>query len=180
MLCQYAAAHCNLTKTYFIKKTVMAGDFLGGLGGLMKGLSGFMPQDDPAVKMMNNQTEVNDFKKQETEIFAQIGKQVVEQQGTVSFGELGERLKLVQINLAAAEAKLKAAQQEQEAAQQAENEAAEQSTCPECGLQNADGVKFCQECGAKLAVAKVFCSNCGAENAPGTKFCGSCGTKIGE
>lgn len=160
--------------------TAMAGDFLGGLGGLMKGLSGFMPQDDPAVKMMNSQTEVSDLKNQETELFAQIGRQAVERQGLNGFGELGERLKLVQVNLAAAEAKLKAVQQEQEAAQRAEDEAAEKSTCPQCGVQNADGVKFCQECGAKLAVEKVFCSNCGAENAPGTKFCGSCGTKIGQ
>jgi len=158
----------------------MAGDFLGGLGGLMKGLSGFMPQDDPAVKMMNSQTEVSELKNQETELYAQIGKLAVEQQGVGNFGELGERLKLVQVNLAGAESKLKAVQQEQEAAQRAQDEAAEKSTCPECGVQNADGVKFCQECGAKLAVEKVFCSNCGAENTPGTKFCGSCGTKIGE
>ena len=157
----------------------MASDFLGGLGGLMKGLSGLMPQDDPAVKMMNNQTEVNDLKGQQTDIFAQIGKMAVEQQGVGSFGEIGERLKLVQINLAAAESKLNAAKQEQEAVERAEDEAEEKSTCPECGAHNTEDVNFCQECGAKLGVAKkVFCSGCGAENAPGTKFCGSCGAKI--
>lgn len=156
----------------------MASDFLGGLGGLVKGLSGFMPQDDPAVKMLNSQTEVSDLKKQEMEIYAQIGEMAVKQQGVESFGETGNRLKLIQVNLAAAETKLKAAQQEQEAAQRAQTEEAEKLTCPECGVQNADGVKFCQECGAKLSVAKAFCSNCGTENAPGTKFCGSCGTKI--
>ena len=30
----------------------MANDLFGNLGGLMRGLSGFMPQDDPGVKLM--------------------------------------------------------------------------------------------------------------------------------
>ena len=43
----------------------MANDLFGGLSGLMKGLSGFMPQDDPNVMMMNAQNEVSDLMTQE-------------------------------------------------------------------------------------------------------------------
>lgn len=52
----------------------MTNDLFGGFGGLMKGLSGFMPQDDPKVKLMNAQSELNELKAEETEIFAQIGR----------------------------------------------------------------------------------------------------------
>lgn len=43
-------------------------------GGLMKGQSGFMPQDDPDVKV----TELNDLQKKEAELYMQIGKQALE------------------------------------------------------------------------------------------------------
>ena len=60
-----------------------------------------------------------------------------------------------------------------------EKEAKEKTICPECGMQNPDGVKFCQECGSRLGVStKIFCTQCGAENPPGTKFCGECGSRI--
>jgi hypothetical protein len=51
---------------------------LGGLGGLVKGLSGIMPQDDPAVKLLNAQTGLADLRKQEAEILAEIGRQAFE------------------------------------------------------------------------------------------------------
>ena len=41
----------------------MGNELFGGLGGLMKGLSNLMPQDDPAVKMMNAHTQVGDLQK---------------------------------------------------------------------------------------------------------------------
>lgn len=47
-------------------------------GGLMKGLSGFMPQDDPDVKVMMAQSELNDLQKKEAELYMQIGKQALE------------------------------------------------------------------------------------------------------
>ena len=56
----------------------MANDFLGGLGGLMKGLSGLMPQDDPNVKILNAQAELNDLQKKETDLYAEIGKAALE------------------------------------------------------------------------------------------------------
>ena len=43
----------------------MAEDLFGGLGklgGLMKGLSSFMPQDDPNTKIFNAQNELNELK----------------------------------------------------------------------------------------------------------------------
>ncbi len=158
----------------------MPGDFLGGLGGLMKGLSGFMPQDDPEVKMFNVQSEVDDLKKQETQLLAQIGQKAIAEGGIARFGELGEQLKLVQTNLAAAEGKLKTALEEKDAKDKAEKEEEQKYTCPDCGTRNPDGVKFCQECGAKLGIVKAFCPNCGAENPAGTRFCGGCGTKIAQ
>ncbi|MCK9251893.1 MAG: zinc ribbon domain-containing protein [Eubacteriales bacterium] len=149
----------------------MANDVFGGLGGLMKGLSGFMPQDDPDVQIMKLQSDVSDLKQQEQEIFAQIGRQALASQGAAAFGELGDRLKLVQINLAAAEQKARTLQAAKEAKQNA-------FTCPSCGHENPDGTKFCQECGTRLGTAaKTACTACGAELAPGTRFCGECGAR---
>jgi len=167
----------------------MANDFLsglgnlggglgGGLGGLMKGLTNLMPQDDPNVKLMTTQSDVSDLAKQEEEIYGQIGRKAVELDGLDRFGELANKLRLVQSNLADARGKLEQAQQAQAAQQQAEEAQTAKCTCPSCGVQNPDGVKFCQECGTKLGADKVFCTNCGEENAPGTRFCGSCGTNL--
>lgn len=156
----------------------MASDLFGGLGGLMKGLSGFMPQDDPAVKTLNAQTDVSDLEKQEQELYAEIGKQAIDRYGTNSFGETAEKLKLVQSNLATARQKLDEIKAEQEAAEREQKAAEEACTCPECGHRNPEGTRFCQECGTKLgAPAKVFCTSCGAELAPGVRFCGECGAR---
>lgn len=48
--------------------------------------------------------------------------------------------------------------------------------CPQCGHQNAPGVKFCTECGAKQG--KATCASCQAELSPGAKFCNECGQKV--
>jgi formate dehydrogenase maturation protein FdhE len=149
-------------------------DLFGGLSGLMKGLSGFMPQDDPDVKIMNAQNEINDLRKKETEIYAEVGRQVMAREAH-QFPELLNQLQLVQANLQEAERKLKSAQEEKkakEAARQAEERAL---TCPSCGNYNPEGVKFCQECGTRLGVPK--CSACGAELTPSARFCGECGKK---
>lgn len=55
----------------------MSGDLLGGL---MKGLSGLMPQDDPDVKILQAQAKVNDLKKEENKLYAQLGRQVMEEE----------------------------------------------------------------------------------------------------
>ena len=149
-----------------------------GLGGLVKGLSNLMPQDDPAVQLLNAQTELDGYQKQEQELYAQIGKSAVDSKGLEAFGQLGEKLALVQANIAAAQQKLSGAKAEQDAKKKAEDEAAAALTCPSCGHVNPTGTAFCGECGTKLgAPAKTFCTSCGAELAPGTKFCGACGAK---
>jgi len=149
-------------------------DFLSGLSGLVKGLSGFMPQDDPNVKVMTAQSEINDLKKQETELYAEIGRQALAR-GMGQFPELESRLRLVQENLAAAEAKLNAAKQEKEAKEAAQRVQDVLRTCPACGYRNPEDSRFCQECGHKLGATR--CHQCGAELAPGTRFCGTCGAK---
>lgn len=53
------------------------------------------------------------------------------------------------------------------------------AVCPQCGANNAQGVRFCNQCGAPMNQRPSGkCSGCGEENPPGTKFCGSCGTKL--
>lgn len=147
---------------------------LGNLGGLMKGLSGFMPQDDPDVKLMTAQSDLNDLQRQEIELYAMIGREALTK-GSGQYPELESKLRLVQENLAEAQNRLKSAQTEKndmEAARRAEDEA---RTCISCGAVNPDGTKFCQECGAKLGA--VNCHKCGSALAPGMRFCGECGAK---
>ncbi len=152
---------------------------LGGLGGLMKGLSGFMPQDDPNVKLMNAQNEVSELEAKETEAYAQIGKQAVKADGLERFGELADRLRLIQSNLALARGTLESVQLEKAAGEKAVQEAEQRLICPACGMRNTDGMKFCQGCGAKLgADSKPVCASCGAELVPGVRFCGECGQRI--
>ncbi len=159
----------------------MANDLFGGLGGLMKGLSNFMPQDDPNVKLMNATNEVNDLKKQEAEIYAQIGRKAVSMHGIDSFGELSDKLKLIQSNLRSAEEKLSDMQSQKEERERAEAEKKNASTCSACGHENPENTKFCQECGTKLGGSgKAFCVSCGAELVSGTRFCGECGARQGD
>ena len=81
-------------------------------------------------------------------------------------------------NIASVQAKLNAAKAEQQAKEQAEKEEKAACTCPSCGHENPEGVKFCQECGTKLGgSAKKHCTSCGAELTPGTRFCGECGAR---
>lgn len=152
----------------------MTNDLFGGFGGLMKGLSSFMPQDNPDVKLMKIQSDLSDLQNQETELYAEIGKQSL-LKNSGQFPELENRLKLVQANLADVHSRLEAAQSEKSKKEQEDLRAEEQCTCPECGYRNSEGVKFCQECGAKLGVS--HCRRCGAVLAPGTRFCGECGTR---
>lgn len=156
----------------------MANDLFGSLGGLMKGLSGFMPQDDPNVVLLNAQTEVSALKNQEEAIYTEIGK-LAYAQNPDAFPEQNNKLQLIKANLSAAEAKLNAKQQEIKEAEQARRAAEDRLSCPNCGARNEEGVKFCQECGTKLGPSKSFCTGCGQENPPGTRFCGNCGQQLG-
>jgi len=151
---------------------------LGNLGGLMKGLSSFMPQDDPNTQLMKLQAEVSDLKKQETDIYTEIGKKAVEQYGLDAFADVADRMKLIQANLAAAEGRLSAAKVEKEARDNAAQAARADRTCPQCGHENPEGTKFCQECGGKLGAQANVCPSCGTGNPAGVKFCQECGAKL--
>ncbi|MBR4058553.1 MAG: zinc ribbon domain-containing protein [Lachnospiraceae bacterium] len=150
---------------------------LGGLGGLMKGLTSIMPQDEPATQYLRLQGEVSDLQKQEKDLYVQIGQMAVEQYGLESFGEIADKMRLTQANLAAAQQKLNAAKAEAEEKERLKKEALAGRTCSQCGHENPEGTKFCQECGSKLGVQNL-CPACGAANAPGVKFCQECGSRL--
>lgn len=149
----------------------MTNDIFGGLGGLMKGLSGFMPQDDPNVKLMNAQSELDDLKKQETTLFAEIGRQAFA--ANPSGYAQTEKLRLIQMNIASAEERLNTATSEKAQAEQLKKSSEARNTCPACGHLNPDGTKFCQECGGRIG--NSVCQTCGAALQSGTRFCGECG-----
>ncbi len=154
------------------------GNLGGALGGLMGGLakSGLVPKDTPEGKLLAAQSELSDYQKQESELLLEIGRQAYEQ--NPSAWPQDAKLKLIQQNIAAAQATLDEAKQAQEQAEAEKAAADAVGKCPNCGHKNADGVKFCQECGSKLgAPAKAFCTSCGAELAAGTRFCGECGAR---
>lgn len=153
----------------------MGTDLFGGLGGLMKGLSGLMPQDDPDVKVMNAQTTLSDLKEQEMVLYAEVGRAALTD-SPGRYPEAEERLKLIQADIRDAMTALDSAQSEKENRDKAAQIADEIRTCPQCGAYNPEGVAFCQECGAKLS-QQTTCPNCGATVAPGVRFCGVCGTK---
>ena len=154
------------------------GDTLGNLmGGLAK--TGLVPKDTPEGKLLAAQSELSDFQKQESELLLEIGRQAYEQ--NPSAWPQDAKLKLIQQNIAAAQATLNEAKQAQEQADAAKAAEDAKGKCPNCGNKNAEGVKFCQECGTPLAAAgPKHCTSCGAELAPGTRFCGECGAKQGE
>lgn len=141
---------------------------------MMKGLSSFMPQDDPDVALMMAGSEVSDLQKQENELYAQIGKQALAE-GRVQLPELQSKLRLVQENLSAAQLKLQSAQADKEKIDSARRVEEEARLCPDCNSMNPEGIKFCRECGARLGALK--CAECGASLSPGTRFCGECGAR---
>jgi len=153
----------------------MAKDLFGGLSQLIKGFSGFMPQDDPDVKLLNAQTEISELEQQEAELFAEIGRQAYEENPAA--WPQDEKLRLIRSNLEAAREKLAALQEDKRAKEAAQAAARNETLCPSCGFQNPEGTKFCQECGAKLRAQRTRCAGCGADLAPNARFCGECGMK---
>ena len=83
-------------------------ELFGSLGGLMKGLSNFMPQDDPNTQLFNLQAEVTDLKKKENDLYTRLGRAAEAQYGLDGFGELADQLRLVHSELAENQQKLNA------------------------------------------------------------------------
>lgn len=161
------------------------------LTGIVKGLSGFMPQDDPDVKIFNAQTEIKELAEKIEKVYARLGRHVYESGGSESYSEVKAELDLLNANRQTAERRLqeakeeKAARERAAAGEQARREAQEAAlSCPNCGAYNPIGTNFCQECGTELSaptvVSKRFCCDCGAEISEGSRFCGSCGAKVME
>lgn len=73
------------------------------LTGIVKGLSGFMLQDDPDVKIFNAQTEMKEFSEREGKIYARLGRQVYETDGGENYPEIRAELDLLAANKQAAE-----------------------------------------------------------------------------
>lgn len=149
----------------------MGNDLFGSIGGLVKGFVDYLPQDDPDVMLMKVRSEIDDMKKQETEIYAEIGRQAVSKHEE-QYPE-AEQLRLIQANLTQAQVRLEKAENEKAARDKEKQSEEAECTCYSCGCVNSPGVKFCRECGARLGPVK--CRRCGAELAPGTRFCGECG-----
>jgi len=151
------------------------------LTGIVKGLSDFMPQDDPDVKIFNAQSDMKELTAKIEKVYAQLGKQVYEANGGEAYPEIKAELDALSASRKEAEERLHAAKEEKSAKERAEAEA-HANACPNCGTHCQEGNKFCQECGTKLerpeTAAKRFCPNCGNEIAAGHRFCQACGTKV--
>lgn len=161
----------------------------GILEGIVKGLSGIMPQDDPDVKIFNAQNNLEDLTHKEEAAYARLGRQIYESDGAERFPELKAELERLGIEKVTARQCIQAAKEEKAAKERAEAEEATRREeeevsrcCPNCGNYTPEGTNFCQECGSKLSApvfaGKCFCPNCGMEIAAGNHFCGSCGTKV--
>ncbi len=149
-------------------------------GGLMKGISAFVPKDDPNMKVFQSQSEMNDLQSREAELYAEIGKKaypsICEKP---EYNDLVTELKFTQKKMTAAQEELQMAQNTKTEQEKKNQELLQSRTCPNCGTLNPEGIKFCQECGAQLNLSgKVVCPGCGAEFSPGTKFCGECGKPL--
>ena len=153
----------------------MANDFLGGL---MKGLSNFMPQDDPNVKIMKAKTEISDLESQKGKLFEEIGKAVYAKGDNPEFQTIIDKIRIIEQDIANAKQNLQTVESEKTALDKETAEAKAARTCKNCGFENAEGMKFCSECGTKLGVTKKVCSQCGTEYPENTVFCGECGVRL--
>ena len=150
----------------------MTSDLFGSIGNFFEDVAkSVVPKDTPEGKLLNTESELNDLKRQETELLQEIGRQAYAD--NPSIWPQDSRLTLIRQNMSSAQstiAEIKAAIESEEA----------KGRCPNCGFKNDEGMRFCRECGTSLEAAPTkYCTSCGAVLAPGVRFCGSCGAQQG-
>jgi len=148
-------------------------------GGLMKGLSSIITQENTDMKIYNIQCEIKELNDKEDKIFSSIGRKLYKPEEHANYAPQLELISKNKEDLQNQLALLEKEKQDAEealAAQEAENL---ECCCTECGAFNEKGKNFCQECGAKLEVAQFkFFGNCGAKVSANKKFCGECGNEM--
>lgn len=157
-------------------------------GGLLKGLKPIMDatgmQPDESMKAALLQGEVADLSSKKQAALAGIGAKAYDMllEGKLDKAPLlplCEDVKLLDAQLVRKSEELAAAQKVMKDKEEAAKQKRLERTCPACGEENPEGVKFCQNCGGKLGASiPGKCPSCGAANAPGTRFCGECGARL--
>ena len=110
------------------------------LTGLVKGLSGFMQQDDPDVKIFNAQTEIKEINEKIEKVYARLGRELYQKDGGEGFPLIKAELDMLVANQAAAREKLQMAKDEKaikEKAAEEERARQEINNCPNCGNHEA-------------------------------------------
>lgn len=120
------------------------------LKGLVKGLSGFLPQDDPDVKIFNAQNALKDITKKEEEVFTRFGRRIFESQGASEHPDIAAELERLIAEKAAADDNLRQAQDEKAARQRVQEGIEEKRFCSNCGIAIAAGTQFCTACGTRV------------------------------
>lgn len=122
----------------------------GILEGIVKGISGFMPQDDPDVKIFNAQNELKDIKEKIEAAYARLGRQVFKTDGVELYPELKAELERLNLEKSAAVEQVQKAK-EKVAAEEAARHDAEDVAC------------ICPNCGTVVALENYFCGSCGTK-----------------
>lgn len=102
------------------------------------------------VKIAQLQSELNELKKEETNIYAKIGQTAVLDCGAESFGDDGEKLLAVQKKIAEKDEEISALKIGETNAEAKAADAPAKKVCPKCGAECGDDIKFCPMCGLRL------------------------------
>ena len=121
----------------------------GILEGIVKGISGFMPQDDPDVRIFKAQNELKDIMEKIEAAYARLGRQVYEADGAELYPELKAELERLSLEKSAATERGRRAKDEKAAVERAATEDAAR-VCPNCGTAIALENHFCGSCGTKV------------------------------
>ncbi|WP_394922937.1 zinc ribbon domain-containing protein [uncultured Robinsoniella sp.] len=157
----------------------MTGDIFSSL---MKGLSELMPEDDPCIRAFQLQSDIKKLKAKEDDIYKEVGKKALEQDGEIRFPEDLNKLLEARRQRQAAEEELFDLQSGRRGREEDDTEGCDEeecTVCEACGARNASDHLFCKECGAKLKNEGRKCPDCGNDVESDAKFCGQCGKRMG-